>query len=143
MTYCTTCGTSREGGGPFCTGCGQQISAGSSTSTAWPDTPAPSQGDAHDWPPGQPRTRSRGRLVATLTTVALLLGAGGVTAWVTLTSNDNDSSLPPSPSLTMPPEQSRAATSTSQPTSPPSGLNSEDSALSQLTRQISLDRPAA
>ncbi|MGH3905240.1 MAG: hypothetical protein ACRDTE_13775 [Pseudonocardiaceae bacterium] len=132
MTYCTTCGTSRDAGSLFCTGCGKQISA---------ELPAPSQGDAHDWPPGQPRTRSRARLVATLTTVALLLGAGGVTAWAALTNNGNDSSLPPSPSRTMPPEQSQAATSTSQPTSPPSGLNSEDTALNQLTRQISLDRP--
>ncbi|HEX2298901.1 MAG TPA: hypothetical protein VHH34_10355, partial [Pseudonocardiaceae bacterium] len=93
---------------------------------------------------GQPPSRSRGRLVLILAVVALLVGAGGVTAWATLAprsaSSTLDDSTLPAPSPTGPPT-SPAETSSSQPTAPSSAVGSEDSARNQLTQQISLDRP--
>lgn len=126
MTYCTNCGTPQEPGSQFCTGCGKQVIP-------------PSQGEDDGWatdPPTHPR--SRGRLVAALTTLALLLGAGGVTAWATL-AHGTDPPAPPNPAP--PPTQPQSETSTSQATDPSLSVSSEDAARNQLTRQISLDRP--
>lgn len=115
MTYCTNCGTPQEPGSRFCTSCGRQGSA------------------------AEPATRRlRGRLVAVVATLTLLLGVGGVTAWATLT---HDPARPVPQVLSPLPDRPQAATSTSQVTSPPASVNSEDAARDQLTQQISLDRP--
>jgi hypothetical protein len=113
MTYCTRCGTPRESGSLFCTGCGEQVSPASST-----------------------RSRTRGRFVVALAAFALVLGAGGVVTWTTLTHRTG----PPAPPSLLP-TQPPAEIFTNRATDPPSGVNSEDAALDQLTRQISLDRP--
>lgn len=84
MTHCTNCGSSRESGSRFCTGCGEQVNAAS------------------------PTPRSRGRLAIVLTALALLLGGGGVAAWATLA---HGTSPPAAPSPATPPGQPQAATS--------------------------------
>lgn len=112
MTYCTSCGTPRESGSRFCTGCGEQVSSAPST-----------------------RPRTRRRFAVTLTALALVLG-GGVVTWATLTHRTAaPASLSPQPT------QSPAEVSTSMASDPPSEVNSGGTALDQLTRQISLDRP--
>lgn len=167
MTYCTDCGTPRQPGSRFCTGCGKQVSAavptpmvapasGSGTtatairryeldvmsypppptSVPWSEAPAPIRGGEQGWGTDPPTSsRSRGRLVAGLTTLALFLGAG-VVAWVTLT----DFPAPPPSSPAPPLNQPQVETSISQATAPPARINSEDAVLNQLTRQILLDR---
>jgi len=72
MTYCTECGTPRNPGSRICTGCGMQVSAAPEDRDGWATDPLT-------------HPRSRGRLVAVLTTLALLLACGGVVAWVALT----------------------------------------------------------
>lgn len=145
MTYCTQCGTSLESGSRFCTGCGKQVNAPSAstatnTGTASLQTPAWSQRNVDDWETGTfTRPRSRGPLVAALTALVLLLGGTGVTAWLTLAHDTNTPTLS-SPSPTPPSSQSQAEISTSY-AAPPSGADSEDAALDQLTQQIALDLP--
>ncbi|MCA1704377.1 MAG: zinc ribbon domain-containing protein [Actinobacteria bacterium] len=151
MSYCTACGTAKEAGSQYCTGCGAPLTGTEddesdrrhaplpAASPTWPDVSAQSRYEIDSWPAEQPQSRSRGRLVLILATMALLVGAGGVAAWAALT-HGTDSSALPAPSLTAPPASS-AGTSTSQPTSPSSVISSEDTALNQLTRQASLDRP--
>ena len=113
MTYCTSCGTPRESSSRFCTGCGEQVSSAPST---------------------QPR--ARGRFAVILTALALVLGGGGVVTWTTLTHRtDAPASLSPQP--TQPP----AEVSIGRASDPPPEVNSGGTALDQLTRQISLDRP--
>jgi hypothetical protein len=82
MIYCTDCGSPRESGSRFCTGCGEQVSAASPT-----------------------YLRSRGRVAIILTALVVLLGGGGVAAWATL-AHDTSPPAPPRP-----PNQSQAATS--------------------------------
>ncbi|MGH4023150.1 MAG: hypothetical protein ACRDRV_01040 [Pseudonocardiaceae bacterium] len=109
------------------------------TNPAWPDAYPQPLGDLHGWPAEQPQSRSRVRLVVVLAAMVVLAGAGGFAAWAALTRGTDNSTLPV-PSRTEP-STSSAAPSTSQPTAPSSAISSEDAALNQLTRQISLDRP--
>jgi serine/threonine kinase PknH len=118
MTYCTSCGTPRESGSQFCTGCGEQVSSASST-----------------------RPHTRGRFAVIVTALVLVLGGGGVVTWTALTHRAD---APASPSLLPTPSllpQSPAEVFTSMASDPPAGVNSGGTALDQLTRQISLDRP--
>lgn len=114
MIYCTDCGTPQEPGSRFCTGCGKQVSA------------------------AEPVTRPRDRLVAAVAVLTLLLGAGGVAAWATLT-RDTETPIPSNPAA--PPSRPQAATSTSQVTTPLLSVDPQDAARDELTQQISLDRP--
>lgn len=118
MTYCTRCGTTRESGSRFCTGCGEQVSTALST-----------------------RPRAHGRLVIAVTTLALVLSGAGVVTWATLTHRAGPSAIPsplPTPLST---QQPPAEVPTDGATDQPSALNSDGTALDRLTRQISLDRP--
>lgn len=136
MTYCTNCGTPRESGNRFCNGCGEPVSAEPAIPIA---TLAQDEDDG--WATDSPtHPRSRGALVAALVALVLLLGGTGVTAWLTL-AHDTDAPTLPIPSVTSPPSQSRPEISTSQAAGLPSGVDSEDAALDQLTQQIALDQP--
>jgi len=75
MSYCTQCGTPGKPGSRFCTCCGNPLSTALPTPTSTIALPAP-----HN-------PRPRGRWVAVVTTLVLLLGGGGVTAWAMLTDN--------------------------------------------------------
>lgn len=88
MTYCTNCGTPREPGNRFCTGCGEQVSAAPST-----------------------HPHSRGRFVIALTALVLILGAGGVAAWAT---RAHGTTSPASASPVTQPDQPQAAPSPDQ-----------------------------
>ncbi|MGH3916894.1 MAG: zinc ribbon domain-containing protein [Pseudonocardiaceae bacterium] len=119
MTYCTNCGTAQQPDTRFCPGCGKgkQVSA-----------------------PAVHR-RTRGRLVAIVTMLVLLLGAGGVAAWATLVDTPDalpDPAPPPSPPQ---PETSTSRAVDPTPSSDTPSVNPEDAARDGLTRQISLDRP--
>ncbi len=92
MTYCTHCGTLREPGNRFCTGCGEQVSAPLST---------------------QPH--SRGRFVIAVAALVLLVGGGGVAAWVTLAHR---TASPAVPSPAIQPNQAQIATSTPDQSDP-------------------------
>lgn len=119
MTYCTSCSTPRESGSRFCTGCGEQVSSAS---------------------PARPRTRKRS--VIALTALALVLGGSGLVTWATLVHRTSPpASLNPQPTLNPQSTQPPAEVFTSRITDPSSGVNSGGTALDQLTRQISLDRP--
>lgn len=103
MIYCTHCGTPRESGSPFCTGCGRQVDAALPAPTITMQLPSSAAA-----PTTHPRPRRR--FVLVLATLALLLGGGGVTAWVALTQRAGPPA-PPSP----PPSQPQAtATSAAQ-----------------------------
>lgn len=129
------------------------------TGAAWPEPPAP--GAEYGWAAGpSTRPRMRGRLVAALTALVLLLGAG-VAAWVTLSGPFAPSASAPAPPPTRPPadntadrtsDQSDQSDQSEQPDQPsgvdsagapldPDALLDPDAALNQLSRQISLDRP--
>lgn len=127
MNFCTACGTAKEAGSRYCTGCGAALAA-----TGY-DEPDPGPAAA------QPRAGSAGRPVLVLTAVALIAGAGTVATWAALSHDTGNSTLPP-PALSEPPP-SAATTSTSPPTTPSPALSAEDDAQNQLTRQVSLDRP--
>lgn len=99
MTYCTKCGTPQESGSVFCTGCGNQVNPALSASANNTPLPSPST-DSLTHP------RPRGRLVAALTALVLLLGGGGVAAWATLAHGAD----PPAP-LSPPPNQLQTSAS--------------------------------
>lgn len=119
MTYCTNCGTAQQPDSRFCPGCGKdkQVSA-----------PAA-------------RRRTRGRLVATVTLLVLLLGAGGVAAWATLVDTTDTVPNPPLPPYQPQPENSTSRAADSTPSIDTPSVDPEDGARDGLTRQISLDRP--
>lgn len=106
MIYCTDCGTPRESGSPFCTGCGNRGDVALSAPTIITPRPSPAT-DPTTYP------RPRGRLVVAVAALVLFLG-GGVAAWVVLTHRA-DPAAPPSP----PPGQPQiAASSGAQSDSP-------------------------
>lgn len=92
MTYCTHCGTPRESGNRFCTGCSEQVSAELSINP-----------------------HSRGRFVIVLAALVLLLGGGGVAAWATLAHR---TASPAVPSPAIQPNQPQAATSSPDQSDP-------------------------
>lgn len=92
MTYCTKCGTPRESGSRFCTGCDGQVSTAATT-----------------------RPRPRSRFVIALTALVLVLG-GGVTAWAI--SSRGTSPLE-SPGPATPPDRSQTAPAPPEQGDPP------------------------
>lgn len=91
MIYCTHCGTPKESGSSFCTGCDHQVDAALSDQTIIRTFPASATDPAA-------HSRPQRRFIIALATLALLLGGGGVAAWATLTQRAEPPSSPPSQS---------------------------------------------